>query len=177
MPKINILVKFIAAIAIVVLIAGGTVFTLKNKIEKSAKNIYEKQNMLLVLQRRESNISELRADYETVKQDLPALKNIFLDEQNIGKLIDALETLGSETGNNQNLNFAPSFQAEDLESAKSINFSAALTGNSASFAAYFRELKRLPYFIEVNSIAISNGAGVFNNNTQLNYTAKVFIKK
>ncbi len=177
MPKISIFIKFIAAILAIVLSAAGIVFTLKNKIEASAEKIYEKQNMLLALQRRESSISGLRADYEIVKRNLPALKNIFPEEKNLGKLIDALERSAADTGNNQNLNFAPSFQAENLEAAKSINFSATLTGSNVSFAAYFRELKKQPYFIEINNIAISNSAGVLNNNTQLSYTAKVFIKK
>ena len=177
LPKINILIKFIAAISIVVLAAGAIVFTFKNKIEVGAKKINEKQNMLLALQRRESNVSLLRADYEIVKQNLPELEKTFPDEADLGKLIDALEILSVQTGNSQDLNFAPIAQAESLESTKSINFSASLTGNSASFVTYFRELKKLSYLIEVSSLSVSNGTGVSNNNTQLNYTAKVFIKK
>ncbi len=176
MPKLNIIIKIIILLLAAVLASGAIVFRLKEKIETGAKKIYEKQNMLAAIEKRDNNISNLKVDYEIVKKKMPLVKNILPDEDNIGAVIDALEVLAIRTNNSQVLNFEPSSKAENLEAIKNINYSAVLTGNSGSFVLYFEEIKKLPYLIEIGGISIANSSGLSNNNSRLNYNAKIFIK-
>lgn len=177
MPKINIFIKLTALIFIVIAVAGIIVFSVKDKIEASAKKIYEKQNMIMAIDMRERNMSRMKADYEIVKQKLPVLKKMFPEEKKINLIIDLLEALAAQTNNIQVLNFSPLNQGEKMEAVKSVTFNATLTGNIGSFISYFQGLKKLPYLIDVDNVSISNGSGITGNNSQLNFTAKVFINK
>lgn len=177
MPKISVITKFIVLILTIVLVAGAIVFALKDKIAASARKIYEKQNMLAAIETRENNFSGLKADYETVKEKMPIMRTILPDEDNIGAAIDRLESVAVQTGNEQILSFERLSRPESLEIANSISYTAALTGNIGSFVSYFDGIKKLPYPIEISSISIANGSGISENNTRLNYSAKIFIKK
>lgn len=177
MFKTSIITKFIILILAIVLVAGAIVFTLKDKIAASAQKIYEKQNMLAVIGMRENNLASLKADYEIVKEKMPIMRTILPDEDNIGTAIDRLESMATQTGNEQVLNFERLSRPESLEIANSISYTATLTGNIGSFVAYFDGIKKLPYPIEISSISIANGSGISENNTRLNYSAKIFIKK
>lgn len=177
MPKVSIITKFVILNLTIVLVAGTIVFTLKDKIVASARKINEKQNMLAAIEIRENNLASLKADYEIVKEKMPIMRTMLPDEDNIGAAIDRLESLAIQTGNVQVLNFERLSRPESLEIANSISYTATLTGNIGSFVSYFDGIKKLPYPIEISSISIANGSGISENNTRLNYGAKIFIKK
>lgn len=97
-------------------------------------------------------------------------------EDGLDKVVTSLDALASETNNTQNLIFDPSGIAQTIGGMRSIDFSASLDGNFGSFESYFKKMQRLPYFIEIGGVSISNGAGVFNDNSHLSFKAKLYIK-
>lgn len=174
--KVNQIVKLVAAIFIVIIAGCAGSFVLKNKIEAMAEKIYESRSMLRVLENRDENYSLLKADYSVVRGGLPLLRKALPGEDDLDKAVSRLDALASETNNTQNLVFDSLNTAQIIGGMKSVNFSASLDGNFGSFKSYFKKLEKLPYFIEIGNISINNGAGVFNNNSRLNFKAKLYIK-
>lgn len=174
--KLNRVIKLILIIFIIIAAGSAGSFILKNKIEASGKKIYESRSMLRVLENRDENYSLLKADYPLVRDGLPLLRKALPGEDSLDEIVTSLDALASETNNTQNLVFDSLGLAQIIGGMKSVNFSASLDGNFGSFESYFKKLEKLPYFIEIGNISINNGAGVFNNNSRLNFKAKVYIK-
>jgi Tfp pilus assembly protein PilO len=160
-----------------VIIAGSAAsLILKDKIEASSKKIYESRSMLKVLENRDENYSLLKADYPLVQEGLPVLRKALPKDDNLDGVVTSLDALALETDNTQNLVFDPMSAAQIVGGMKSLGFTASLEGNFGSFENYFKKIQRLPYFIEIGNVSIVNSTGVFNNNSRLNYKAKVYIK-
>ncbi|MFH1048108.1 MAG: hypothetical protein V1732_00400 [Patescibacteria group bacterium] len=174
--KVNQVVKLIAAIFIVIIAGCAGSFALKNKIEASGKKIYESRSMLRVLENRDENYSLLKADYSVVRGGLPLLRKALPGEDSLDEIVSRLDALAGETKNIQNLVFDSLNTAQVIGGMKSVNFSASIDGNFGSFESYFKKLEKLPYFIEIGNVSINNGAGVFSNNSHLNFKAKLYIK-
>lgn len=174
--KVNKTIKLIAAIFAVLIAGGAGSFALKNKIESEAKKIYESRSMLKVLENRNENYSLLKADYSFVREGLPILRKALPKEDDLDAAVTGFDVLAAETNNTQNLVFDSLSSAQIVGGMKSIGFTASLEGNFGSFEDYFKKIRKLPYFIEIKNISIANGAGVFNNNSRLNFEAKLYIK-
>ncbi|MDP3057823.1 MAG: hypothetical protein Q8N37_04915 [bacterium] len=174
--KLSQIVKLIITIFVIIVAGSAGSFVLKNKIEASGKNIYESRSMLKVLENRDENYSFLKTDYPLVRDGLPILKKSLPKEDGLDKVVTSLDALASETNNTQNLIFDSSGIAQIIGGMRSIDFSASLDGNFGSFESYFKKMQRLPYFIEIGSVSINNGAGVFNDNSHLSFKAKLYIK-
>lgn len=174
--KVNQIVKLVAAIFIIIIAGSAGSFALKNKIEARAEKIYESRSMLRVLENRDENYSLLKADYPVVRDGLPLLRKALPGEDSLDEVVSRLDALASETNNTQNLVFDSLGLAQVIGGMKIVNFSASLDGNFGSFESYFKKMRKLPYFIEIGNISINNGAGVFNNNSRLNFKAKLYIK-
>lgn len=174
--KADKIVKLVIWIFAVLIVGGAGSYLLKNKIEANSKKIYETRSMLKVLENRDENYSLLRVDYPIVRDGLPFLRRVLPKEDGLYDVVTNLDALAVETNNIQNLIFDPSSKAEVIGGMKSVEFSASLDGNFGSFEDYFKKLAKLPYFVEVRNISITNGAGVFNNNSHLSFKAKLYIK-
>lgn len=174
--KLDQIVKLIAAIFIVIVAGGAGSFVLKNKIEASGKKIYESRSMLKVLENRDENYTLLKTDYPLVQEGLPILRKALPKEDNLDEVVTSLDALAGETKNIQNLVFDSLSAAQVVGGMKIIDFTSSLEGNFGSFEDYFKKVQKLPYFIEIGNVSIVNGAGVFNNNSRLNYKAKLYIK-
>lgn len=175
--KLDRVIKLVLAVILIIIAGSAGSFALKNKIEMRAEKIYESRSMLRVLENRDENYSFLKADYPLVQEGLPILRKALPKEDNLIEAVSRLDALASETNNIQNLVFDPLSLAQNVGEMKSVSFSASLDGNFGSFKNYFKKMQKLPYFIEVANVNIANGAGVFNNNSRLNYKAKLYIKK
>lgn len=174
--KMDKIIKTVIAIFVVLIAGSAGSYVLKNKIEADAKKIYESRSLLKVLENRDENYSLLKADYPLVERGLPFLKKVLPNEDAIDEVVSDLDVLAVETGNTQNLIFNPPANANVVGRMKSVGFSASLDGNFGSFENYFTKLAKLPYFIEIENINIVNSAGVFNNDSRLNYQAELYIK-
>jgi len=174
--KLSRIVKLVMAIFTVIAAGGAGSFILINKIEANSKKIYESRSMLKILENRDENYALLKADYPVVRDGMPLLRRALPGEDSLDEVVTSLDALANETNNTQNLVFDNIGLAENIGGMKIINFSASLDGNFGSFENYFKEMQKLPYYIEVGNISINNGAGVFNNNSHLNFKAKLYIK-
>lgn len=174
--KLNKTVKLIMAIFAILIVGGAVSFALKNKIKVKAEKIYESRSLLAVLENRDENYSLLKADYPFVQTGLSILRKSLPNENSLDEAVVRLDALAEETDNVQNLIFDSSDRAQTVGGMKSVVFSASLEGNFESFESYFKEFKKLPYFIEIENVSISNSNGVFNNNSRLNFKAKLYIK-
>lgn len=103
---------------------------------------------------------------------MPVLRRVLPDENNIGGAANSLELLASQTGSIINLEFEPLNNLQSPEIIRTVNFSAVLTGNMNTFAAYLKGVKALPYFIEIAGVAVSNADGAGNTEIIKNGEAK-----
>lgn len=174
--KIEKIVKLIISILAIIVAGGAISFVLKNKIEARAEKIYESRSMLKVLENRDENYSLLKADYPLVQEGLPILRKALPKDDGLDAAVSSLDALAVETNNIQNLVFDPLIGAQAAGGMKSVGFTASLEGNFGTFENYFKKIQKLPYFIEIGNISIANGEGVFNNNSHLNFKARLYIK-
>lgn len=174
--KLDRIIKISLAIIMVIVAGSAASFALKNKIEASSKKIYESRSMLKVLENRDETYSLLKADYPLVSDGLPLLRKALPKEDGIFEAVTSLDALATETNNTQSLVFDSLASAQSIGGVKSLGFTANLDGNFGSFEEYFKKIQKLPYFIEISNVSIANGSGIFNNNSRLNYKAKLYIK-
>lgn len=172
----NKIIKLIMAIVAVIAIGGAGSLALKDRIEASGKKIHEARSILKVLENRDENYSLLKADYPLVQFGLPILKKALPKEDGLDDAVISLDAAASETNNTQNLIFDSLSSAQTVGGMKVIGFTANIEGNFETFKNYFKKIKKIPYFIEIGNISITNGEGVFSNNGRLNYKAKLYIK-
>lgn len=174
--ELDRIVKLVLAIFMIIIAGGAGSFFLKNKIEASSKKIYESRSMLKVLENRDETYSLLKADYPVVSEGLPLLRKALPKEDGLIEVVTRIDSLASETNISQNLVFDSLAGAQAIGGMKSIGFTASLEGNFGSFKNYFQKIQKLPYFIEIANVSITNSAGIFSNNSRLNYKAKLYIK-
>lgn len=177
MNSSNSVLKISFSILAVCAVAVLVIFALKDKIEKEAEGIYEKRSMLAVLEKRNENFLLLKADSQTLEEDLPLLKKALLDEDSIDDAVNALENLANRTNNTQSLNFEPLSHSQFSGGSKALGFSATLIGNMGSLAKYLKGIKELPYPIEISAVSLTNDLGIANNGSRLVLSAKIYIKK
>ncbi len=154
------------------------VFEIRKKIEIKANQILEKQIMLAVVENKNENYYNLKSKYEIVKENLPLIKNLLPEEENLDIIIKTLEDFAIKTDNTQILKFEPvaNFKAEG-ENVRKINFSATLTGNFETFTNYLGALYDMPYFIKINSIDVRNSTNIYNINGQMTINATLLYRK
>lgn len=178
MQKSKPVLKIISLIIAIVVLSLLAIFEIKKKIEIKAKQIFEKQTMLAAIENRNENYSSLKSKYEIVKENLPIMKNLLPEEENLDVPIKALENLAPETNNTQMLKFESAASSKtEGENAKKINFSTTLTGNFETFTKYLEDLYNMPYFIKINSIDVKNSTGIYSSNGQMTINATLFYRK
>lgn len=176
MAPLNPIVKLTIAVFVIIAAGFAVSFAFKNKIEASARKIYEARSMLKVLENRDENYLLLKTNYESAQEGLPILRQALPKEDGLDSVVSDLDVLAVQTGNTQNLNFESLKNSQNLSGMASVNFTANLTGNIDSFDGYLKKLRALPYFIEISNINIGNNSGVFSNNSRLTLNAKLYLK-
>lgn len=173
----NPIIRLSIYIILVIILTVSLVLFLAGKIENKTKLLQEKRSILRVSQQQDSNFLELKNTYDLVKNNQKNIEKIFPDNDNIQNFIIALENIAEQTGNEQILNFDSLDSAKtEGENIKSLKFTTSLSGNIDTFINYFKRLKDLPYFIEIENITINNSSGIANSSSKMNIKSKVYIK-
>lgn len=166
------------ALMALLIFLGTLVFAvvMSKKIESKAEHIFEKRSLLMIVGKSNENFLSLKKDYEIVGKKLPLIKNALPSEENIEELVVALENSASRTNNDQVLNFESlSSLKSEGEKIKSLKFTVLLRGNVGSFSGYLKEISKLPYFIEIEDVSLKNNSNIYDNNSQMDIKAKVYL--
>ena len=177
MIKLNPIIKTVFFAMAIIIISMAAISFLASKIETSAKKIFEQRSMLTLLEKRGENLLNLKNGYSLVSNELPLIKDMIPNERGMEKAVISLENLALRTNNEQTLVFETIDKQKPVgEKIKYLKFSIVLTGNINSFMLYLEELKKLPYFIEINNIVIKNNTGVFDNKSRMNAEAIIYTR-
>lgn len=173
----NPIIRLSIYIIFVIAFTVSSVLFLAGKIENKTKRLQEKRSVFRVSQQQDDNFLELKKTYDLVKNNQKKIEGIFPDDNNIENFIVALENAAEQTGNAQIINFESLDSAKtEGENIKSLKFTVFLTGNTGAFINYLKRIKNLPYFIEIENIALSNSLGIANNDSKMNIKSKIYIR-
>ncbi|MBW6441231.1 type 4a pilus biogenesis protein PilO [Patescibacteria group bacterium] len=174
----NLIIKLSIYTILVLFFSISLILFLTNKIQNKSDELHEKRSILRVSQQQDSNFLELKNSYHIVENNLEKIEGLFPNADNIQNFIISLENTATQTNNQQILNFPPLESAKnESTNLKSISFSIFLTGNMNTFIEYLNKVKKLTYFIDIESINLSNNTGVSFNDSKMNIKAKIYIRK
>lgn len=146
--------------------------TLSNKMARAE----EKKTLLLSFREERANFEGLERDYERVKPFTLTLENALPDEENLLRVLEALEGASKRFGGSISLNLqAQGPQPSGIEGVRFVNFSAVLEGGYDNLRNYLKEVARLPIFVDFDSIRISSPSSIFSGGTT-NLSGKIYIK-
>jgi Tfp pilus assembly protein PilO len=173
----NPIIRLSIYIILVIVFTVSSVLFLADKIESKTKKLQEKRSVLRVSQQQDENFLELKKTYDIIKNNQKKIEEIFPDDDNIGNFIIALENTAEQTSNAQILNFDSLDNAKaEGENIKSLKFTVFLTGNTNTFINYLKQIKSLPYFIEIENVTLNNNSSIANNDSRMDIKSKIYIR-
>lgn len=174
MFSIGATAKLMISLMVVIAVCAYSVFVLKGQIETKAKKIYEKRSMLAVFEKRYENFFQLSKDYKMVGENLELIRKSLPKEDGLDVAVNAFDSLATQKGVSQTLNFEPMSGTLSSASVKPIKFSAVVTGDAWALSDYLEKLGSLPYFIVINNVDVTS-EGV-EGKSRLTLVAQLYIR-
>lgn len=160
-----------------ILITGGiTIYFLVNYLDKIIISVNQNQQLLATTKAERLSFVSLQNNFQKVEKFFPSLENALPDENNLYYIAEQMEAAGANTGNSVSVQITSSQVAVDEQTgAKSVLFSARLSGNYESFKNYLKALNSLPFFVKISSWNISGNPSV-SNESQVGFSGEIFVR-
>ena len=167
--KISGITFIVLTVQIVILIY------LVSSLNKNISDISQKKKLLAIAKAERLSSATLQNDFKKIEQFMPVLETAFPDENSLYYILTQLESLGEKTGNKISVQIISSQPVVDENGIRYVEFNASMLGNYESLRRYFRELNSLLIFIKISSVNIS-GSPLISNNSNINFSGKIYIK-
>lgn len=152
------------AITVLILIAEAMVlFFVIQVVQKKQREITERKMLAISFEQETANFGNMEKDYQRIKPYLETINNTLPDEENLFKILKAIEDVGLKFGIRISLRLEnQSSLPSEISGVNYVPFSVSLEGNYNILRNYLKEIDYLPIFIGIDSIGIS-GSSIFNN--------------
>ncbi|MDP3986327.1 MAG: hypothetical protein Q8P77_02775 [Candidatus Veblenbacteria bacterium] len=138
--------------AVVALIAWPSITTIKGL----ANQIYEQRVELEKLYTRGQVLKQTLKEYEEIKPAIPTLNRVYLTRGNELDFITTLETTATSVGVTHDIKLTTS---DPKKSTNQLQYQLQTQSDLPSFIRYLAALEALNFYININTIRLSTGAG------------------
>lgn len=156
--------KIVLSILLVVLTLFGLIFFLFRpllaKVQKLSQIVEQKQVVIKnpdFQKQYQSQIAQLKADYQTIEPKLPLLKQSILEKEKAVEFIKVLENTASQTNLTQEIQVqVKTKDKEEKEKTKenALFFNLNLTGNFPDLLRFLEIIENAQYLLQVQKIQI-----------------------
>ncbi len=155
---------------------AAAIFSLVNYLEKETASVSEKRESLAAVRAQRFSIVSLKSDFDKAKNYFDAMENALPDENNIYLVVDKMESLGRDTGNQVAIQVnASQILTDQTSGSRFVSFSGSLNGTYQSLRRYLRNLSNNFIFAEVDSVSLA-GNGTIDNVSSASISGKIFLK-
>lgn len=148
--KVNYL-KYISIVLMIYLLTSGAIYWFSNNINQKALTIQEQRSHLAALNNRDQSYHQLQIDYGQIKDQYREVEQALPSQSNFVAFIVSLEQEAKDNQVNLEIDFPSEPEIEDNK----LSFILDVEGNLKNVVKYLKELKRKPYYIEVDSVNLS----------------------
>lgn len=176
MPISKPIIKISAFVVITAILSALALFIMKDKISAEVNKISQRRNMVISLDKRESNFVNLKRDYAIVNDGLPKARSLFPEIDDMDDLIDMIDKLSLELGGSNTIKFDnnPEFFSSNTNK---LNFTMVFSGKKEFFSKLIDGFSKLPYLIKINRIEIRNSQNPETAPDLMTIGASIFLKK
>jgi len=176
MPISKPIIKISAFVVIAAICSTLALFVMKDKISTEVNEISQRRNMVISLDKRESNFVNLKKDYAIVSDGLPKARSLFPEIDDMDDLIDRIDKLSLELGGSNAIKFDNNPEPFSSNTNK-LNFTIVFSGNKEFFSKFTDEFSKLPYLTKINRIEIRNSQNPDTAPDLMTIGASIFLKK
>jgi len=153
-------VKNIALALGVILLALGGVFLLDRQITNMSAAIQKNKELSATLTHRSEVLSQIQKEYGEVSAHEQVIRHALLPTDNILEFTEALDSIAAKYALNPTVSFgSPILTPTTINNGKqtiaSIDLGITLSTNLFIFLEYLKDIERLPYFMNIDDIAIT----------------------
>lgn len=176
MPISKPIIKISAFVVITAASSTLALFVMKDKISAEVNQISQRRNMVISLDKRESNFVNLKKDYAIVSDGLPKARSLFPGIDDMDDLIDRIDKLSLELGGSNTIKFDNNPESFSANTNK-LNFTIVFSGKKEFFSKFTDRFSKLPYLTKINRIEIRNSQNSEAAPDLMTIGASVFLKK
>lgn len=168
--------KPVARAIIFIVISFVACLYFAGRINRISADTADKKEMLFLSQNSQEQFTLLKEDYQKVFPYLDRVNDIFPSSENLLPFISEMESLALASGIQQSFKFESTGlqPAPDLGLNK-IAFNIMLSGNMPQFLAYLDKLEKAPYFLQINSLAIT-ASQTIESHGQMSVRGNLYVK-
>lgn len=168
-----------SASVILVIVAVGIAVSLLlfNQISKKAAEVTGKKKLLFSLEQEKLNFDNLEKDYAKVKPYFATVKGALPDEENLFRILEALQNAGLKSGLQTSLKLnSQSVLPAGIDGVQYIPFELAVDGNWSTLRDYLKTIDGLPIFTDIDSVSLSSPNSITASGGAI-LRGKIFIRQ
>lgn len=169
----NLIRAAIAAVAAAIIISFAS-----KQISKINYSSAEKKRLTAIIEKRSETITKIKNDLVVIGNGEEKIKNALPGIDNILNFVSALENTANKNLLQSSYKFgipAPYLKQENLE-ILSVNYNLNVNGTISTLISYLKDIEKLPYFTNIESVNFNSHAG-WDNNSTISFQAKLFVKQ
>lgn len=176
--KIYIILSIFFLITLVFAVFG--IGPLLNDIKKSSEGLVSAKMGMVALQNQIEEIENFKKNYDSYKDNLENIDNLFVDPGNPVDFIEFLENTASDYGLESKISF-PS-NSDDGREQNFLTFQISTEGSFSSSVEFIKKIESGQYLVEIEDFKIKNDGIVEQSDYSLRQVIttlniKTFVKK
>jgi len=170
------IIKLVAVGLLVVAVEIIAVWWLAARLTVRTQDIKKKQTILADTERARFNAAIMGSEYERMREFIPRIDAAFVTAEQLFGVLAEIKNLAQRTGNRQTLAVeGQSLRPAGFGAISFVPFSAEVGGSYLTLRAYLKELRKAPFFMQVDSVDISAESSIIGE-SRIVLTGKIFLK-